>query len=75
MKVDDAFKSQPSKDLANETANNFKKFKLKLKDHNFEKWNKSGYNTAQSKFMAHPHSYREHTKSPKFKRYVINDDD
>lgn len=32
-------------------------------------------NTAHGKFMIHPHSYRERTKSPKFKRYVINEDD
>ena len=25
--------------------------------------------------MGQPHSYRENTKSPKFKRYVINEDE
>ena len=74
MKVDDNLKSL-STDAHYESNNENKKFKLKLKDHGFEKGLKSGLNTAHGKFMIHPHSYREHTKSPKFKRYVINEDE
>jgi hypothetical protein len=74
MKVDDTFKSH-LKEPHKESNNDNKKFKLKLKEHGLEKAHKSGTSTGHGKFMIHPHSYREHTKSPKFKRYVIDEDD
>lgn len=75
MKVDDTFKSQ-AKEPHTESNHDNKKFKLKIKDSGFEKVSKGGsMHSAHGKFMIYPHSYREQTKSPKFKRYVINEDD
>ncbi len=73
MKVDDSTKNQ-NKDKA-EMGNDGKNFKLKLKEHGLEKMNKSYLNTVHGKFMVHPHSYRENTKSPKFKRYIVHEDE
>lgn len=55
MKVDDL----RSQNKESEPVNNNKKFKLKLKDHGLDiKLNKSGFNSAHGKLIAHPHSYR-----------------
>lgn len=72
MKVDDTYKSQ-SKEVDCPKEN--KKFKLKFKDNGFEKANKNCLVNSNGKFIAYPQSYREITKSPNFKKYIINDDD
>lgn len=52
MKIEDSNKGHVKDPSVN------KNFKLKFKDQGFERISKNFLNTSNSKFLAHPHSYR-----------------